>query len=73
VVAFLIVAAGCSGGTVTVDNQGAQGVFTSPDGPPVEVNADKDGVRGAPTPTPHAITPIVPIATPAATATPRPA
>jgi hypothetical protein len=72
---LVLTLAGCTAGSsVAVDasGEGGETVITSPGNPPVVAIADEGGVHGPPTPTPNSLTPAHPLATPAATATPRP-
>jgi hypothetical protein len=73
---LLIAAAGaCSSGTdatIVVSDEGADIAISDPNAPPIGATIDKEGVKGPPTPTPHPITPIIPVATPVPTSTPRP-
>jgi hypothetical protein len=78
----LVVAIGaCSGTNVSVvsgnvtatagPDEDGQILIERRDGPPIEANIGKNGIEEV-TPTPGPITPIIPVATPQPTATPRP-
>ena len=79
---MVVAIGGCSGTNVAIvsgnvtavsgtDDQDGQILIERRDGPPIEANIGKNGIEGV-TPTPGPITPIIPVATPQPTATPRP-
>ena len=71
-VLIVLIALACAGTDVAIVGtpDGTTAVVSDGAAPPVLV--DKDGIHEPPTPTPDRITPVYPVATPAATKTPRP-
>ncbi len=73
-VLFTVAVGGCSGTNVTVvGGVGEDGqILERQNAPPIEGSIDPDGGIKEITPPPSPITPIIPVATPEPTATPRP-